>query len=249
MVKPAWRLVVSNPSPGDWNMAVDDVLLEQAGQGPRSALRLYSWDEPTLSLGYFQSLEDIPPAHRDHRPIVRRATGGGAILHDRELTYSLAAANTLLDGASLYGLANRAILQAVGRLGAEAQVRGPLRGERSQRGPFFCFARPGSTDIIARSRKLAGAAQRRTGGGILQQGSILLDSDEPGNIGLNELARRPVAFDELAAELARGFQELLNVRFERIDLSQEEKDRAERIRRERYANVSWLSHGKRKVMK
>jgi len=248
-VTPAWRLLVCDPQPGDWNMAVDDMLLEQAVQQSRPTLRLYSWDEPTLSLGYFQSLEDIPPEHRDHRPIVRRATGGGAILHDRELTYSLATPKGLLDGAELYALANQAILRATSRLGAEAQVRGPLRGLRAQRGPFFCFARPGSTDIIARDRKLAGAAQRRTGGGILQHGSILLTGDEPGTIALNELTGRPVALDELAAELVLGFQELLNVRFEPSDLTAAEKQRAEQIRLRRYGNANWLSHGNRKVLK
>ncbi|NIA22442.1 MAG: hypothetical protein GWP05_10865 [Anaerolineaceae bacterium] len=248
-MKPAWRLLVCDPRPGDWNMAVDDMLLEQAVEQSRPALRIYSWDQPTLSLGYFQSLEDIPPEHRTRRPVVRRTTGGGAILHDRELTYSLATPKALLDGAKLYALANQAILLAIRRLGAQAHVRGPLPGQRAQRGPFFCFARPGSTDIIARAGKLAGAAQRRTGGGILQQGSILLAGDQAGTIALNELAGRPVALDELAAELVLGFQELLNVRFEPSDLTAAEKERTEQIRLRRYGNSSWLSHGNRKVLK
>ncbi|MBN2582248.1 MAG: lipoate--protein ligase family protein [Planctomycetes bacterium] len=241
-----WRLIIDEPSPGDWNMAVDQVLLEQVARGDRPALRFYAWDQPTLSLGYFQTLDEIPEDQRDRCPIVRRATGGGAILHDRELTYSLAAPANLLDGPMLYELANRAIVAAVAILGGETEVRGEQRGERAQRGPFFCFARAGSTDIIARSMKLAGSAQRRADGGVLQHGSIMLDSDQDGTIGLAQLVDRPVTFDELAAPLAERFAVTLEVAFERSELSDDEQRRAEQIRCERFADPEWLLRGKRK---
>ncbi|NLX60375.1 MAG: lipoate--protein ligase family protein [Phycisphaerae bacterium] len=242
-----WRLIVDRPSPGDWNMAVDQVLLEQAARGGRPALRLYAWDRPTLSLGYFQSLDEIPPDARDRWPVVRRATGGGAILHDQELTYSLAAPADLLDGPMLYDLANRAIVAAVADLGGTVEVRGEQRGERAQRGPFFCFARAGSTDIIARSLKLAGSAQRRADGGVLQHGSIMLDDNrQEATLGLAQLLGRPVTFDELARPLAERFAATLDVVFERSELSDEERRDAERIRRERFADPEWLARGRRK---
>src|SRR5262245_22040097 len=84
------RLILDSPSPGAWNMAVDEVLLVDAAENNVATLRFYGWNEPTLSLGYFQRYEDRQQ-HAASREcaIVRRQTGGGAILHDRELTYSL----------------------------------------------------------------------------------------------------------------------------------------------------------------
>ena len=85
-----FRLFVDPPCPGSWNMAVDEALLEAAVAGGDATLRLYQWSEPTLSLGYFQRYDDRNrhDASRDCA-VVRRQSGGGAILHDRELTYSL----------------------------------------------------------------------------------------------------------------------------------------------------------------
>src|SRR5882724_9809402 len=85
------RLIIDPPAHGAWNMAVDEALLESAAVDGIATLRLYQWSEPTLSLGYFQPAADrqTHPASREC-PLVRRASGGGAILHDRELTYSLA---------------------------------------------------------------------------------------------------------------------------------------------------------------
>ena len=85
------RLLHDPPAAGAWNMAVDEALLETAADSGVATLRFYQWNEPTLSLGYFQAATDRDqhPASRDC-PLVRRASGGGAILHDRELTYSMA---------------------------------------------------------------------------------------------------------------------------------------------------------------
>src|SRR5689334_21696416 len=85
------RLIIDPPRQGSMNMAIDDALLESAAEAGVATLRLYQWSEPTLSLGYFQAAAE----RKTHQPsltcaLVRRASGGGAILHDRELTYSLA---------------------------------------------------------------------------------------------------------------------------------------------------------------
>jgi len=245
-VDSTWRLIRHPPSPGDWNMAIDDLLLEQASLGGPACLRLYAWDRPTLSLGYFQSLDEIPPEERARAALVRRPTGGGAILHDRELTYAVAARREAIDGAALYDRVNRAILRAVRGLGIEADVRGCQASSHAQRGPFFCFARAGPTDIIARSRKLAGGAQRRRRGAVLQHGSVLLETDEPGAIGLAEALRSPVTFDRLAAEMVRGFEAEFAVRLAPRDLSPEEAERAEQIRRRRYGSPAWLERGNRR---
>jgi len=241
-----WRLITHPPSAGDWNMAVDDLLLEQASLGEAACLRLYAWDRPTLSLGYFQSLDEVPPQERAGAAIVRRPTGGGAILHDRELTYAVAVARQVIDGPALYDRVNRAVLRAVRALGIEADVRGRQPSSRAQHGPFFCFARAGATDIIARSRKLAGGAQRRRRGAVLQHGSVLLETGEPGAIGVAQALGTPVAFDRLAAEMVRGFEAEFDARLTPGDLSAEEAERAEQIRRRRYGTRAWLERGNRR---
>ena len=245
-----WRLLRHPPAAGDWNMAADELLLQQADGGHAPpCLRLYAWDRPTLSLGYFQSLDEIPPEARQRYAVVRRTTGGGAILHHREVTYSVAVRRDCLDGTELYDRANRALLLALSGLGAAVEIRGPQREDRAQRGPFFCFARAGATDIIAPScdqAKLAGSAQRRWHQAVLQHGSVLLESDEPGAVGLAALLRRPVEFDELAEQIIHGFQREFACRFCRDDFSAAEFEQVECIRRRRYGNPSWLARGNRK---
>jgi lipoate-protein ligase A len=260
-VATTWRLIVSGAAAGDWNMAADELLLEEAAHGGRPTLRLYRWSEPTLSLGYFQSPDDLPRNQTWHA-VVRRPTGGGAILHDREVTYAVAARESLADSPGLYAAMNRVIMRAVAALGVGEAVAacavGPAdRGTGSpspkgagftaaQRGPFFCFERAGATDIIARSRKLAGGAQRKRSGAILQHGSILLETNQPGAIGLAELAGRTVAFDELAAAFVAAFREEFHATLTPEAFGKEELARIEAIRLRRYANASWLHHGERR---
>jgi lipoate-protein ligase A len=228
-------------------MAVDELLLESAAGGGPPTLRLYAWDRPTLSLGYFQPLEAIPAVDRGRWPVVRRTTGGGAILHDREVTYAVAVPTTVIEGPELYAAINRAIVRAAAAFGVATEIRQPQMGERSQRGPFFCFARPGATDIIAASRKLAGGAQRKRREAILQHGSIVLEAVTPGAIGLSQLAGREVTFDRLAAEFVQAFEHEFAATTIRQELSPREQARAEVLRQERYANPEWLQNGNRKV--
>src|SRR5690242_1143259 len=90
------RLILDPPAPGSWNMAVDEALLETAADAGIATLRFYQWNEPTLSLGYFQAAaERNQHSMSSGCPLVRRASGGGAILHDRELTYSIAMRQSL----------------------------------------------------------------------------------------------------------------------------------------------------------
>lgn len=244
-----WRLIGSPPAPGDWNMAVDDLLLRQASDGAPPCLRLYAWDRPTLSLGYFQSLQEIPPEVKGRTALVRRPTGGGAILHDREVTYSVAIGRSMTDGAALYDRANRAVLSALATLGIEATVRGGQADARAQRGPFFCFARGGATDIIVPSRgaaKLAGSAQRRHRDGVLQHGSVLLDSREPGAVGASQVLGRDVPFGELASAIRRGFEAQFDCRTRPDTLSSAEQREAKHLCDRRYGTAQWLSRGNRK---
>lgn len=175
------RLLRDPPLDGAANMARDEALMLQVGAGESlPTLRLYRWSQPTISLGYFQPYGDcakLDPPLRD-LPVVRRSTGGGAILHDLELTYSLALPLTHpLVGNNprgLYELAHAAVIATLAELGVAAARSGFSDDSSAARGPFFCFARRHEADLLLGDQKIAGSAQRRTRHAILQHGSIVL---------------------------------------------------------------------------
>lgn len=166
---------------GPTNMARDEALMTRVGGGASPpTLRLYEWDPPTVSLGYFQHYADYetlePPA--GGLAVVRRLTGGGAILHDIELTYALTLPSghgLLRPGATaLYGLVHDAAIAALRGLGIAPTRCGRTDDSGAAKGPFFCFARRHAEDVLLGADKLAGSAQRRTRDAVLQHGSIVL---------------------------------------------------------------------------
>lgn len=188
---PKLRVLHDPPLDGPSNMARDEALMTCVGsaQSPPT-LRLYQWDPPTISLGYFQHYSDYellpPPA--GELPVVRRLTGGGAILHDLELTYSLALVighSLLADGPSrLYELAHDAVIETLASLGLTAGRCGTSDDSGAAKGPFFCFQRRHCYDVLLGGHKIAGSAQRRTRTAVLQHGSIVL---------ANRFAQQPTA--------------------------------------------------------
>jgi lipoate-protein ligase A len=168
------------PLDGPTNMARDEHLLHSPTLRPAS-LRLYAWSPPTISLGYFQRYDDVArlPAELRGLAVVRRPTGGGAILHDQEITYCLAVDGSLAVArrapAALYRLVHEAWRVALATDRAQIELAPeswPFPSPRS--GPFFCFQKPGQTDLIIGQEKLLGSAQRRIPGRVLQHGSLLL---------------------------------------------------------------------------
>ncbi len=170
-------------------MALDEAILEWvAGHPDAVCLRTYGWIESTLSLGYFQSMN---ATFADRRwqgvPVVRRATGGGAIWHDHDLTYAivLPAHHALArPSGALYKAVHSAIAQGLRELGLQACRRAeceavPLGAEkRSQARPFLCFTDRDADDIVASGYKIVGSAQRRHSGSVLQHGSLLIKQSE-----------------------------------------------------------------------
>jgi lipoate-protein ligase A len=171
------RLIVDlEPASGRWNMAVDEALLESAVAGGPCTVRWYRWDQPTLSLGYFQTLRT---ARHEPRlaglPVVHRLTGGGAIIHDQELTYScvLPAHQALARNArQLYLCVHERIIQVLAGFGFVAALRGDRDAARG--GNFLCFDRGDDFDVVMGEHKVLGSAQRRRKGAVLQHGSLLL---------------------------------------------------------------------------
>ncbi len=201
-------------------MAVDEALLEAAVAVGLSAVRVYRWAEPTISLGYFQAqhagaatlIHETPPGGSfdpshptGSLPVVRRLSGGGAILHDRELTYSLVvpAAHPLArEPGALYTLAHERIIDLLAELGVRAQLRGQARPAGPE--PFFCFGRVDPRDIVIGTDKIVGSAQRRRHGAILQHGALLLEHSPfaPEYAGLFDLVPDAARVEDLAARLA-----------------------------------------------
>lgn len=167
--------------PGAENMARDLALLDRARAGEGPFLRLYGWSRPTLSLGYFQREEDVAEAGAAARlgvDVVRRCTGGGAILHHRELTLAVALPAThpwaALSINASYLEITRPLLDLLRRHGIEAC----FRGEGPARKAANCFAGSACPDVVVRGKKLFGSAQRRRQGAVLQHGSLLLGLDQ-----------------------------------------------------------------------
>lgn len=177
----AWQLLVTPPLSGADNMALDEALMERARSSGECVLRIYAWATPTLSFGRNQTavgLYDAGVIARRGIAVVRRPTGGRTILHHREVTYSVTSrADALGALRESYARINRLLVDGLSRLGVEATVEaGDGRAPRPTESP--CFERPVAGELSVGGRKLAGSAQWRDGGALLQHGSILVDDDQ-----------------------------------------------------------------------
>lgn len=181
-----WRALLSDPLPGPQNMACDLALMDCARSTGESLLRVYSWIAPTLSFGRNQQTTgyDAADLARKGIDVVRRPTGGRAILHHREITYSVTA--PIPAGQSLaagYAWINELLLVALRSLGVDAEIAArSARAPVPDTNPCFATATPG--EITAAGRKLVGSAQYRNDGAMLQHGSILVSDDQSSLAGL-----------------------------------------------------------------
>ena len=239
------RLIIDEPQEGAWNMAVDEALLESAAAG-RPTLRFYQWREPTLSLGYFQSADErTRHAASSNCPLVRRSTGGGAIIHDRELTYSLAL--PLLRGRgenpeSLYHAFHETLIEGL----AEHNVRASLFSGESllefvASEPFLCFQRRAAGDVLVEGKKICGSAQRRWRNALLQHGSVLLAQSDcaPELPGVFELGGVPLSAADLAQIWLTRLESRLGFRFQIDCLTKAESQGAQRQKEEKFGHAGW----------
>jgi lipoyl(octanoyl) transferase len=178
---PRWRLLRTPPLDGASNMALDLALMRRAARTGEWVMRVYAWSSPTLSLGRNQTARgcyDLEAVVRRGLGVVRRPTGGRAILHDHEVTYSVtgpaAAAGTLGDA---YERINRLLLAGLRSLGVDCMPAGDA-GRSAAPTVAPCFEHPAPGELVHAGRKLVGSAQWRDGGALLQHGSILLDGDQ-----------------------------------------------------------------------
>jgi lipoate-protein ligase A len=218
-----WRLIVDGDLPGALNMARDMAMLEAVAEGKSPpTLRLYGWDPPCLSLGRHQGIEaaDLEFCSAEGIDVVRRPTGGRALLHHLELTYAVVA--PLGIGPLPRGLQEayrsicRALVRAVQALGVDAELTGGDVNLHlpSPRSSVPCFEAPAGGEVVVSGRKLIGSAMRAHAGTILQHGAIVLDWDgrlQAGSMGLaDDRALRPqitTLFDEVGRDLERTILE------------------------------------------
>lgn len=203
-----WRLLNTEPRDGAWNMAVDEVLWRgvQKGTSPPT-IRFFAWDPPTLSLGYGQSVKrdlDMEALERFGIPLVRRPTGGRAVFHDMELTYSIVFPEGLWTRNPVdnflpslvrsstpssppvppnvpilrdYAAISLSLAAGLRYLGVEATLASSAYRVNPRDRSGSCFSSTSAFEVMTKGRKIVGSAQRRGAGGILQHGSILLDLD------------------------------------------------------------------------
>jgi len=178
---PIWRVMLVPPRSGAENMARDAGLLDRARETGEAVLSVYSWQAPTLSLGRNQTAAgryDVDVMKERGIDVVRRPTGGRALLHWHEVTYSVTAPDTGDSLNASYGRINRILLSALSRLGVEASES--ATGNPAERpGELPCFAAPSNGELVVGGAKLVGSAQYRENGALLQHGSILLRDDQP----------------------------------------------------------------------
>ena len=266
-----WRLIKTPPASGAWNMAVDEAILQAVGNGHiMPTLRLYSWEPVCLSVGYAQPISDVDIKQLKHRKwdIVRRLTGGRAILHTDELTYAVIGPqdDPHLTGGVLesYRRLSKALMAALLNLGltVEALPQPQSPGMNNTMKEPVCFEVPSNYEITTNGKKLVGSAQARKRDGVLQHGTLPLFGDltritqalsfpneHQRQIASDRLLQRAttiesvlhrvISWDEAAESLITAFKDTLHINLELTELTSREIENAEKLEKEKYAHPRW----------
>lgn len=247
-------VINDQPALGSWNMAVDQALLEWVDEHSQPVLRWYQWAPATLSLGYFQRWSDRE-THLSSRELtmVRRASGGGAIVHHLELTYSLVLPTQSRWSAAhreLYDQVHQSVIDEWQNWGVRSELYcHPEAGEsgdspadqKSEASPFLCFQRRAAGDLLLNGHKVGGSAQRRGRRSLLQHGSLLLAQSPfaPELPGVLELAGVTIEPTVLSERLTTRIAKILELSPVIWQLNAEIVDRARQIQNERFDNGAW----------
>ncbi len=240
------RLIPLAAGPGAWNMSVDQALLESVEATRVPVLRLYQWSAPTLSLGYFQKVaEREQHAASQTAQTVRRSTGGGAILHHRDLTYSIALPMSQISAGARLGLyrdMHESIAAALAEFGIRVLPHRVDQGWTGVQNAFLCFQRRTDEDLVASGYKVLGSAQRRSRSATLQHGSLLLTASDlaPELPGVTCLTGKPVAARDLSTLIAEKVGNRLSITWNSGSLTESDKGRAKKVQDERFGARNWL---------
>jgi len=272
--KEIWNYIDSGFCSPAYNMALDEALLEWHSEGKIApTVRFYGWAPATLSIGYFQKVEkeiDLEAVKNAGLGFVRRPTGGRGVLHDKELTYSVIVSEDHPDMPSTvteaYRVISEGILEGFRLLGLDAYFAIPKTEEEKQglKNPrsSVCFDAPSWYELVVEGRKVAGSAQTRQKGVILQHGSILLDLDEdllfslfkyPNErvkerlqrnfknkaVAINEISPKRVTMEEAWEAFRQGFEKGLNITLNPYTLTPEQNEYVEKLAKEKYSSNEW----------
>lgn len=271
MSKPTWRLVNTGALDGAMNMAIDEAILTAHTEGKvPPTIRFYAWTIPTLSIGYFQRIKrevDLDKTRERGVGLVRRATGGRAVLHDQELTYSIIVSEdypnipkTITESYRLFSLG---LLEGFRALGLNADLVSLDKQNGKQKAESAaCFDSPSWYELVVEGRKVAGSAQTRQRGTILQHGSILLDLDvdllfdllrfrsdrmkqrlqqsfKEKAVAINDLTSQHVSWDEAVDAFIEGFSKGMDIELRPEPLTPEEQATAAALTATRYGTDAW----------
>jgi lipoyl(octanoyl) transferase len=274
MKKETWAFIDSGDCSPSFNMAMDELLMIWHSEGLiPPTIRFYGWNPATLSIGYFQKAEkeiNLEEVKKRGLGFVRRATGGRAVLHEHELTYSVIVSEEHPDMpknvTEAYRVISEGILKGFQNLGLDAyfavpkteEDRAALKAPRSS----VCFDAPSWYELVVEGRKVAGSAQTRQKGVILQHGSILLDLDEEKlfslfnfsndrikermmkafknkAVAINDVSSRTIHLDEAKMAFKTGFEEGLNIQLEPFQLTDTQMDEIKQLAAQKYESDEW----------
>ncbi len=240
-------------------MALDEAISEAVRQNlSPQTLRLYQWDRPSVTIGYFQKTSEININYCAEKgyPVVRRATGGRAILHDIELTYSFSSSknSSLFNGGLLenYAVISKALVKGLNLIGINARISFVKKRCDSHRNPA-CFKSVSYGEVTVDGRKVIGSAQKRYHNGFFQQGSIMLNfkakelcnvlngnnEEDFRNIGSISDSGREVTFNDLKNPLKEAFEKELNVKLISDGPSKFELSLAKELEEKKYSTREW----------
>lgn len=274
MSKPTWYFINSGACSPSFNMALDEALLDWHSEGEiPPVVRFYEWNPATLSIGYFQSVEkeiNMKQVVKHQLGFVRRPTGGRGVLHEHELTYSIIVSESYpampATVTEAYRVLSEGLLIGFQKLGLDAYFSVPDSEEKKNdlKNPksAVCFDAPSWYELVVEGKKVAGSAQTRQKGVILQHGAILLDLDEdklvslfnyPSDavkervrrelpkkaVAINRIREKPASMEECIVAFKSGFAEGLDIEFEPYKLTDVQLNYVKALEASRYANSEW----------
>lgn len=253
------RFIIQDPCHAFYNMALDEAISEAVRQKTSPpTLRLYQWNRPSLSLGYFQKISDIDMDYCNAKnyPVVRRQTGGRAILHDAELTYSFSSSkdSPYFNGSLLenYTVISNALLHALHMTGVHAEASFIKKRSNGHRNPA-CFKTVSFGEISVNKKKVIGSAQKRYKDGFLQHGSIVFDLNtkelcavlkgnntrEFDGIGALRISRPDISINNFRLTLKEAFEKELTMKLIADKPSKYELSLAKELEAKKYSTKEW----------
>ena len=267
-----WRLLPFQINTAFENMAIDEaVFRESQFAGGPPTLRFFGWHPPAVSVGFFQKLShdiDMEACHAKQIDIVRRITGGKAVFHKEELTYSLVGRedhHLFPPGIQRkYEIISEALAVGLASLGIRTEMQ-ERRTKLTDDLHEFCFATPAQNELLANGRKICGSAQARANGSFLQHGSILLDFDPLAAFNLmtlnkndvqikiqklmdsvtgiySEISEKP-GLHEIIEMMVQAFEQRFGIQLIKGELSENEKSLKDELLSTKYLSQSWTQYG------